>query len=76
MAEAVKTTPYIGRSLRRREDYKLLTGKGRYVDDIKLPGTLYLAILRTPHAHARVTGIDLSAARATAGVRLALAGDP
>ena len=74
MAEAVKTTPYIGRSLRRREDYKLLTGKGRYVDDIKLPGTLYLAILRTPHAHARVTGIDLSAARATAGVRLALAG--
>ena len=74
MAEAVQTTPYIGRSLRRREDYKFLTGKGCYVDDIKLRGTLYLAILRSPHAHARVTGIDLSAARATAGVRLALAG--
>ena len=74
MAEAVQTTPYIGRSLRRREDYKFLTGKGRYVDDINLPGTLYLAILRSPHAHARITGIDLSAARATAGVRLALAG--
>src|SRR5215831_11887881 len=66
--------PYVGRSLRRREDHKFLTGGGRYVDDIKLPGTLYLAILRSPHAHARIIGIDLSAARSTAGVRLALAG--
>jgi aerobic carbon-monoxide dehydrogenase large subunit len=74
MAEAVQPTPYIGRSLRRREDYKFLTGKGRYVDDIKLPGTLYLAILRSPHAHARITSIDLSAARAANGVRLAVAG--
>ncbi|HJY51942.1 MAG TPA: hypothetical protein VJ349_25350, partial [Stellaceae bacterium] len=55
MAEAVQPTPYIGRSLRRREDYKFLTGKGRYVDDIKLSGTLHLAILRSPHAHAVIT---------------------
>jgi len=74
MAEAVQPTPYIGRSLRRREDHKFLNGRGRYVDDIKLPGMRYLAILRSPHAHARVTAIDLSAARATEGVRLALAG--
>ena len=74
MAEAVQPTPYIGRPLRRREDYKFLIGRGRYVDDTKLPGTLYLAILRSPHAHARITGIDLSAARAASGVRLALAG--
>jgi carbon-monoxide dehydrogenase large subunit len=74
MAEAVQPTPYIGRSLRRREDYKFLSGKGRYVDDINLPGALHLAILRSPHAHARITGIDLSAARAAGGVRLALAG--
>jgi carbon-monoxide dehydrogenase large subunit len=74
MAEAVQSTPYIGRPLRRREDYKFLTGKGRYVDDTKLPGTLYLGLLRSPHAHARLTSIDLSAARAIAGVRLALAG--
>ena len=74
MAEAVQPTPYIGQPLRRREDYKFLTGKGRYVDDINLPGTLYLAILRSPHGHARITGIDLSAARAAAGLRLALAG--
>ena len=72
MAEAVQPTPYIGRPLRRREDHKFVTGKGRYVDDTKLPGTLYLGILRSPHAHARITGIDLSAARAAAGVRLAL----
>jgi aerobic carbon-monoxide dehydrogenase large subunit len=69
-----QSTPYVGRSLRRREDRKFLTGRGRYVDDIALPGMLYLAILRSPHAHARITGVDLSAARAAAGVRLALAG--
>ena len=74
MTDATQSTAYIGRSLRRREDLKFLTGRGRYVDDIKLPDTLYLAILRSPHAHARITGIDLSAARAAAGVRLALAG--
>src|SRR6267154_994502 len=69
-----QSTPYVGRSLRRREDRKFLTGKGRYVDDIRVPGMLYLAILRSPHAHARITAVDLSAARAAAGVRLALAG--
>src|SRR5215470_11831045 len=69
-----QSTLYVGHSLRRPEDYKFLTGKGRYVDDTKLSGTLYLAMLRSPHAHARITGLDLSAARATAGVRLALAG--
>ena len=74
MAAAVQPTPYIGRPLRRREDPKFLTGKGRYVDDIRLPGTLHLAILRSPHAHARITGIELSAAQAAAGVRRALAG--
>jgi aerobic carbon-monoxide dehydrogenase large subunit len=69
-----QSTPYVGRPLRRREDYKFLTGKGRYVDDIYLPDTLYLVILRSPHAHARITRIDLSAARAAAGVRVVLAG--
>ncbi len=69
-----QSTPYVGRSLRRREDRKFLTGRGRYVDDIKLPGTLQLAILRSPYAHARITRVDLSAAKAAAGVRLALDG--
>jgi len=74
MTEAVQRPAYVGRPLRRREDHKFLTGKGRYVDDIKLPGTLHLAILRSPHAHAAITWIDLSAARAAIGVRLTLAG--
>jgi xanthine dehydrogenase molybdopterin-binding subunit B len=68
------STPYIGRPLRRREDGKLLTGKGRYTDDIKIPGTLRLAILRSPHARAIITRVDLSAARAAAGVRLVVSG--
>ena len=67
-------TANVGRPLRRREDFRFLTGKGRYVDDVKLPGTLHLAILRSPHAHAIITEVDLSAAKAAAGVRLALAG--
>src|SRR5271155_3608990 len=72
--DTAQSTPYVGQPLRRREDMKFLTGNGRYVDDIKLPGTLYLAVLRSPHAHARITGVDLSTARSAAGVRLALAG--
>jgi len=67
-------TANVGRPLRRREDFRFLTGRGRYVDDVKLPGTLHLAILRSPHAHAIITEVDLSAAKAAAGVRLALAG--
>ena len=67
-------TANVGRPLQRREDFRFLTGRGRYVDDINLPGTLHLAILRSPHAHAIITGLDLSAAKAAAGVRLALAG--
>src|SRR6202040_1061979 len=74
MTDTAQSTPYVGRSLRRREDMKLLTGKGRYVDDIKLPGMLYLAILRSPHAHALITGVDVSAAGAATGVRPALGG--
>jgi aerobic carbon-monoxide dehydrogenase large subunit len=74
MTDATPSTLYVGQSLRRREDIKFVTGNGHYVDDIKLPGMLYLAILRSPHAHALITGVDLSAARASAGVRLALAG--
>jgi carbon-monoxide dehydrogenase large subunit len=48
------TIRYVGQPLRRREDFKLLTGKGRYVDDIKLQGVLHMAVLRSPHAHADI----------------------
>jgi len=67
-------TRYIGQPLRRREDFRLLTGKGRYVDDIKRPGMLHMAVLRSPHAHADISNIDLSPAAASPGVRLVLSG--
>src|ERR1700726_186213 len=73
MTEAIATR-YVGQSLRRREDFKFVTGKGRYTDDIKAPGTLHMAVLRSPHAHAVIRQIDLSAAKAAPGVRLALSG--
>ena len=73
MTEAAAST-YIGQPLRRREDFKFITGKGRYVDDIKLPGMLHVAMLRSPHAHAVIKRIDLAAAKAAPGVRLALSG--
>jgi carbon-monoxide dehydrogenase large subunit len=58
----------IGRPVRRKEDLRLLTGKGRYSDDYSLPGQAYAAILRSPHAHARVVSIDCSEARSMQGV--------
>src|SRR5207247_5929760 len=65
---------YIGQPLRRREDFKFVTGKGRYTDDLKVPGMLHMAVLRSPHAHAIIKQVDLSAAKAAPGVRLALSG--
>jgi carbon-monoxide dehydrogenase large subunit len=62
----------IGRSIPRVEDRALLTGKGRYVDDIHLPGMLHAAFVRSPHAHAAVRGIDVTAAAAAPGVRAVL----
>jgi len=67
--------PLIGQPLRRREDRKLLVGRGRYVDDIKLPGMLHMAILRSPHAHATISSIDLSHAKVAPGVRLVLSSE-
>src|SRR6202008_3170140 len=58
----------IGTPVRRREDYRFLIGRGTYTDDINRPGQLYAYILRSPHAHARITGIDTSAATAAPGV--------
>src|SRR5688500_9530612 len=61
------TTPF-GQSTRRKEDQRLITGRGRYVDDLRAPDVLHAAFVRSPHAHARVERIDASAARAMAGV--------
>ena len=60
--------PYIGAPIRRREDIRFITGAGTYVDDIKLPHMVHAAILRSPHAHARILNIDTKRAEALPGV--------
>ncbi|HTX85122.1 MAG TPA: xanthine dehydrogenase family protein molybdopterin-binding subunit [Streptosporangiaceae bacterium] len=59
---------YTGASIRRSEDPRILTGAGRYVDDIQLPGMLHAAFVRSPLPHARVLSVDVSAARKLPGV--------
>lgn len=58
----------------RLEDPRLLRGRGQYVDDVRLPGMLHMAVLRSPHAHARIRRVDVSAARALPGVFAVLTG--
>src|SRR6266446_6909497 len=58
----------LGQPIRRREDAALVTGRGRFVEDLNIPGTLYLSFARGPHAKARITRIDTAAARRSAGV--------
>jgi carbon-monoxide dehydrogenase large subunit len=61
-------TTLVGEPVRRVEDPSLITGAAKYLDDLKLPGMAYVAILRSPYAHARITSIDTSAAEAAPGV--------
>ena len=62
------TTASIGESVKRVEDPKFLTGRGRYVDDINIPGTLNLVLVRSEHAHARIKNVDVSRAANHPGV--------
>jgi len=64
----------IGRAQPRNEDSRLVAGKGRYTDDIDLPGQAWAVFLRSPHAHALIRGIDTTAARALPGVVAVLTG--
>ena len=73
MAEIVAER-YTGASIKRSEDPRILTGAGRYVDDIKLPGMLHAAFVRSPLAHGNVLSVDVSAARALPGVVAVLTG--
>lgn len=59
---------YFGAAVRRREDPRFLRGEARYVDDVRLPGLLHAAFLRSPHAHARILAIRAEAARGAPGV--------
>ena len=60
--------PIIGRSVRRSEDHRFLTGRGRYVEDAAEPGAAHAYVLRSPHAHAAILRIDAGAALAMPGV--------
>jgi carbon-monoxide dehydrogenase large subunit len=59
---------WVGRPLKRREDHRLLVGSGRYVDDICPPGCAHVVLLRSPHAHARITVLDVEPARRVRGI--------
>src|SRR5882757_2455529 len=65
----------IGHPIWRKEDARLLTGKGRYTDDFSLPRQTFSAMVRSPHAHARIVRIDTGAAKAMPGVLLVLTGE-
>jgi aerobic carbon-monoxide dehydrogenase large subunit len=65
---------YVGQPVKRIEDPKLITGRGSFVDDIKLPDMLHAAVLRSPYAHAHIKSIDVSAARDLPGVMAILTG--
>jgi carbon-monoxide dehydrogenase large subunit len=65
---------WIGRPLKRREDHRLLTGAGSYVDDLRPPGCVHAALLRSPHAHARIGHLDVQAARRDPRVLLVVTG--
>ena len=64
----------VGARVQRVEDPRLLTGRGRYVDDLTVPGMAHAAFLRSPYPHARIVSIDVAAARALPGVRTVLTG--
>jgi 2-furoyl-CoA dehydrogenase large subunit len=76
IADRAPGPPWVGRSIPRVEDSALLTGRGRFIDDLGgRPGTLHAAILRSPHAHADIVAIESSAAKCAPGVVAVLAGD-
>jgi carbon-monoxide dehydrogenase large subunit len=66
--------PYVGRSLLRREDRRLLTGQGQFIAELVLPRMLHAVFVRSPAAHARIRSIDLSRSAAAPGVVDALSG--
>src|SRR5215468_7491654 len=68
------TSARIGQAVRRKEDLRLVTGKGCYTDDINLPGQAYAVMVRSPHAHARIRHVDIASAMAAPGVLAVLTG--
>ena len=69
------SAPLIGRPVRRKEDFRFITGSGHYTDDASKPGQTHAVFVRSPHAHARIKGIDSAPAVAAPGVVAVLTGD-
>ena len=66
---------FVGRRMKRKEDPALITGKARYIDDFSLPGMAWMAVVRSPEAHARITNIDTSALEGRKGIRGVFTGE-
>ncbi|HSJ52043.1 MAG TPA: molybdopterin cofactor-binding domain-containing protein, partial [Actinomycetota bacterium] len=75
MATEAEEIRGIGHSVKRKEDDRLIRGKGTFIDDVKLPGMLHMAILRSPFAHATIKSIDTSKASAAPGVIAVVTGE-
>ncbi|MEA2524157.1 MAG: aerobic carbon-monoxide dehydrogenase large subunit [Thermomicrobiales bacterium] len=75
VATAEAPQKMVGQAIKRREDPRLITGAGNYLDDVRLPGLSYAALVRSPHAHAKIKGIDTSAAAGMPGVLGVFTGD-
>src|SRR5438874_1387502 len=75
MASDIQEIRGIGHSVKRKEDDRLIQGKGTFVDDVTLPGMLHMAILRSPVAHAKINSIDTSRAAALPGVVAVVTGE-
>jgi len=69
-----KRAALIGKPVVRKEDAELITGQGRFSDDVNLPGQAYAVMVRSPHAHARIRGIDAAAAVTVPGAIAVLTG--
>ncbi len=74
MSDGDSGPPYVGRSLLRREDRRLVTGQGQFIADLVLPRMLHAVLVRSPLAHARIRSVDVSRAAASEGTLLALTG--
>jgi carbon-monoxide dehydrogenase large subunit len=74
MATTITTGRVVGTAVPRKEDRKLVTGDGQFIDNINLPGQLWLSIVRSPYAHARIGNVDLAAAKKAPGVVAAFSG--
>jgi len=74
MFQFILPVVWVGKPLPRKEDERLLSGRGAFTDDLSLPGEAHACIVRSPHAHARIRAIDSTAALAVPGVLAVLVG--